>query len=186
MLLLYIRWYDILVITCWCCIYGGMTYLNEHRIRSLEMQIIQKMQIMQAQQMQMMMHCQNTQARPYATPKCSPYLVNNQYVIPPYIQQQHVITSMSFLGTWYDVHSVFGQSVGYKMCEWNQLFDKYQIQICVLLVHMFVALLFQARPYATPKYSPYLVNNQYVIPPYIQQQHVITSMSYHRIYNISM
>jgi hypothetical protein len=44
--------------------------------------------------------------------------------------------SFAFLGTWYDVHSVFGQSVGYKICEWNQLFDKYQIQICVWLVHM--------------------------------------------------
>jgi hypothetical protein len=67
--------------------------LNEHRIRSLEMQMIQNMQIMQAQQMQMMMHCQNTQARPYATPQYSPYLANSQYVIPPYIQQQHVQAS---------------------------------------------------------------------------------------------
>jgi hypothetical protein len=57
--------------------------LNEHSIRSLEMQMIQNMQTMQAQQMQMMMHCQNTQERPYATPQYSPYLANNQYVVPP-------------------------------------------------------------------------------------------------------
>jgi len=75
--------------------------LNEHRIRSLEMQMIQNMQIMQAQQMQMMMHCQNTQARPYATPQYSPYLANNQYVIPPYRQQQHVQANHHMYGLSY-------------------------------------------------------------------------------------
>jgi hypothetical protein len=41
---------------------------------------------------------QNIQARPYATPQYSPYLVNNQYVIPPYIQQQHVQANHHMLG----------------------------------------------------------------------------------------